>query len=640
MDFRQEVSSNGMVKTRERQQEGQLSPPPGWSFRNEDIYEPRGENLIPDIKNEFFYDGCNFSAKISPTDFLPQMEGDDVREPYLDAVDVPKPEWQVLWRNPDCWDEFPEPSPLPEPEIEPEFLSIPVPPCDPNSNIPCVIDMEFGYWIKASIQWQREPWSGRLVPIGTFSPAFTAYAGNYKKAVENRGGLLFTVDASWTVYNNDDARYPDGRRIHPNFQEWENEGFDPNVGSVSNNILTFQRGQIVDAITLEGIQGEPPVGSYTGNGERQTGYQISRFSCGITYRCSDIVEGKVTIRKPKIYFSSGTRTFFDEYGNFSFEELPGRLYSDFPWTVVSNSCDPRPPVQPPPPPPRRRFPPPKDCCMCCPRIDTSANDRLLRLILQRIGTPTGVFIYDENPGKKGAQSTERKPQTLFAAAKLATERVELNSRITGIAAFPVEVPDTVVQPYKDGIFAKVFDFIDGNKVRKLNSVAEFIAWQAEQDSATTGQFHQVIEIDSPKGKTPIVLPNIASTLREIILLLTQMARNSSIDMDANIRTLVETADIKTQLAKVLATVVDIQDYLDYPTNEVTTQVPVAINIPSPDKQKGWTDKQENFDSLMRNSYENITYHDWTGEMSMQDMLSDILNVMAMLKAIIYQRTDV
>ncbi|AFZ01633.1 hypothetical protein [Calothrix sp. PCC 6303] len=281
-------------------------------------------------------------------------------------------------------------------------------------------------------------------------------------------------------------------------------------------------------------------------------------------------------------------------------------------------------------------PPPDMSCNCCPNIQQ--NDELLRLILKRIGTPVSVQIFDENLEREGSQQATKTPETLFKASKLAVERTEISNRLIGIENFPVKVPDTMIEPFKEGIFENIFGFFEGEKERSLKSVTELIAWMAEQDSAVLGQFHQVVEFeqdfdgDGNIQKETVVLPNVAETLKEVILLLVQLANNEGTKVHALAKILIEISNIKANLFKTMNTVVDIQDYLDYPTLTKTVEVPLAVDL-TLDKET------QDFVDFFKESKGKITYEDWDGTNSLHDNMLDLMQMATMLRAILYQRTE-
>ncbi|RAM49470.1 MAG: hypothetical protein C6Y22_22205 [Hapalosiphonaceae cyanobacterium JJU2] len=316
------------------------------------------------------------------------------------------------------------------------------------------------------------------------------------------------------------------------------------------------------------------------------------------------------------------------------------------WTTFS-SCG-EFPLNPPPP-----SPPEKCKCMCCPGQNN--NDQLLRLILKRIGTPKTVEIFDEDLDRKGTQKAKKTPQDLNTFLQLTLQRIEIANRIIGIASFPVTVPDTVIEPYKQGIFGEIFKFINGNKKRKINSLTELTAWLAEQDSAVLGQFHQVIQFTDEDGeKQSIVLPNVAETLKEITLIVAQMAKQNNAQTNAIFRALSEISATKVQAVRAATIAEDIQDYLDYPTQKKVVEVDVMANFPDAISDKPVDDdvygidlfpdaefaaQVEDYQKFLSNGKASMIYEDWTGENSLHDQLLDALQVLAMMRAVLYARTD-
>lgn len=319
----------------------------------------------------------------------------------------------------------------------------------------------------------------------------------------------------------------------------------------------------------------------------------------------------------------------------------------------------------------RRPPPPldkKDCCneMCCP--DNSNLEALLKLILKRIGSPTQVTIFDEDMDREGTQKAKKKPENLNEYLKLAVERVEITNRLVGIENYPVTVPETLIDPYQEGEFKGIFDFIPKNKERKCKTLTEVLLWQAEQDNAVLGQFHQVIQQETGNfdedGNAEIqtaVIPNVAEALKELLLLSTQQARQSGVLVEAMFRALTEITATRTAAAKAMTVAVDIQDWLDYPTDNKVEEFKTSINIPGMQplrgkQPEGTTDEfgyendgatqrglrendPEDYQSFLQDGISRFAYEDWTGQSSLHDQMLDLLQIAAMLRAILYQRTD-
>ncbi len=306
----------------------------------------------------------------------------------------------------------------------------------------------------------------------------------------------------------------------------------------------------------------------------------------------------------------------------------------FAFDFAPPACNPSSYRETPPPPPAcnpssyRETPPPpkKECCpmACCPPQDNSNLEALLRLLLKRVGVPQQVTIFDEDLDRKGAQKANKTPQSLNEYLKLAVERVEIANRIMGIENFPVTVPDTMIDPHKDGVFAKVFGFIDGNKKRKITTITEFIAWMSEQDSAVLGEFHQVIETEidekDAKGKpkrATIVLPNVAESLKEIVLLTAQMAKQNNIQTELIFKIAAETVATRAVATKGTAISQDIQDYLDYPTKTKTGKFPTTVSLPKLSTNKDGipiaTGSTENPKNFLKPGEVQYTFDDWTGD---------------------------
>ena len=304
------------------------------------------------------------------------------------------------------------------------------------------------------------------------------------------------------------------------------------------------------------------------------------------------------------------------------------------------ACRYPPEILPPPPPP-----PPMSCCP-----NTQETDQMLRLILKRIGEPKEVVIFDEDLARKGAQKAKKKPESLNEYLQLAVERTEIISRIVGIENFPITVPDTMIEPHKEGIFGKIFGFIDGKKKRKINTIAELITWMSEQDSAVLGQFHQVIDFETggkdKKGKAEkatVVLPNVAETLKEIIILTSQMALQNNVQTELIFKIASEVVAARAAAHKSAVIAADIQDYLDYPTETKSAEITTNVNFPRVTQNKKGqfevTSANEDYKEFLKAGSVKFSYDDWTGDTSLRDQLMDLLQVASALRASMMQRID-
>ncbi|WP_375470987.1 hypothetical protein [uncultured Nostoc sp.] len=297
------------------------------------------------------------------------------------------------------------------------------------------------------------------------------------------------------------------------------------------------------------------------------------------------------------------------------------------------------PPQPPPPPKGKEC----NCMNCCPNVSNLEN--LLKIIIERIGEPQKVTIFDEDLDRKGAQKSDKTPESLNEYLNLVIQRIEIANRIIGIENFPVTVPETMIEPFKEGLFAKVFNFIDGNKKRKITSIAEFIAWMSEQDSAVLGEFHQVIEYQTEDKKSSnIVLPNVAESLKEIVLLSAQMAKQNNIQTELIFKIAAEIVATRASAARTGKIAEDIQDYLDYPTQTKTAKIPTTVSLPQITTNKEGkpvaTASTENYKKFLQSGEIKYTYDDWTGDNSLHDQMLDLLQLASMLRAIYFQKSEI
>jgi hypothetical protein len=286
---------------------------------------------------------------------------------------------------------------------------------------------------------------------------------------------------------------------------------------------------------------------------------------------------------------------------------------------------------PPPEPPGKLPPPPPPPMSCCPNV--RENDQLLKLILQRIGTPLNVQIRDFDETTKGYQPKTENQETLFKAAKIATDRVEVTNDIIGISEYPITAPLSIVEDYKD-IFPEGFDlysdlFADADLPIQLSNLTQFINWQVEQESAVMGGWQQIISFEKDGKKDIVRLMNVAETLKELIIIQVGQNRDNSLIVDMCTRMLTELIQIKANVIKANYVVEDIQDYLDYPTNQKSADFPITITTPEEGKD---LIENESVDRFLKPSTMKIVYDDWTGTYSLHEKLLDILQSAAIIRA--------
>lgn len=288
-----------------------------------------------------------------------------------------------------------------------------------------------------------------------------------------------------------------------------------------------------------------------------------------------------------------------------------------------------------PPPP----PPPPDCCKdmaCCPQPKSQPIDNSLLLqILDKLGKlekaigvfPANATVFDINESAQGAQTQTITVGSLSQAFQRTIERIEKISKIIGIDDFPIEVPDTLVEPANKGILGSIFTFLFGTKTRKINNLTGFMAWQLEQDSAILGKWHQEIfvqDTDATKkgnqSKT-MVVPDISSALKEILLLQISAIKILGLINDVSIKNIVETSGTKLLAAEIASRTIDIQQFLDYPTTEKIEEVGIQITPPPANGSKV---EQNDLYKILQSSKAKYKFDDWTGEHSFHDMMIDLL----------------
>lgn len=293
----------------------------------------------------------------------------------------------------------------------------------------------------------------------------------------------------------------------------------------------------------------------------------------------------------------------------------------------------------------KKFPPPPDqrkkkrCCMqCCSGGNQIANKqiqdnaeilRLLRKIDKNIGVfPLITEIFDNDDSKVGIQKKKVSVTSLAGAARLALAEIQRTLKAIGIDHFPIYSPSSVIQDESNGLLGDLGDLKNKLFKQKIDSLAEFLVWRAKNDNEIFGTWQEVIEIQDSdpnvKGNQPkrVVLPNIAKALREIVLLLSVLIKSQGFSLDANLKMYIDVANTKVSVAAIEAIIRDIQDYLDYPTNTKTIDVPLGISIP---KDNDPTDDKEDVERFLRSSVVKAMFDDWTGEGSIHDMLLTLLD---------------
>lgn len=325
--------------------------------------------------------------------------------------------------------------------------------------------------------------------------------------------------------------------------------------------------------------------------------------------------------------------------------------------VVKTDCSKARDTSKLPPPPKRD----KDCCMACCNSPSQDNTLLKEILAQikkankAIGSdkfPVQATIFDENEDKQEAQSKVIKLTDIAGSITKIIDRNEKISKIIGIDTFPLELPESIIVNPEKNIIQKALDFLNPFKNVKINSVMELLVWNIKQQSAVFGQWGQVIQVESTEVKEKnvdgkitkeehtkteeVVLPNMAQTMKEQILLQTQLMKNTGLTMDMIVKLMIELAQAKLIIAETVKRVEDIQQYMDYPTQERTVEVPLQINFPNVNDPQ---DKQNDLFELLKEGKAKIVFDDWTGEHSQDEKFLDLLQAAKTIMGVYYSKTD-
>lgn len=328
-------------------------------------------------------------------------------------------------------------------------------------------------------------------------------------------------------------------------------------------------------------------------------------------------------------FVIDTKTFFNAGQTiYTLKEEYEIAYISFP-----NSDD-----YPPPPDQKRK----RDCCMqCCSGGNQAANKqaqdnaeilRLLREIKKNIGNfPYNVQLFDSDDNKVGIQKKTVPIKTVAEGGKLAITELQRTLKAIGIDHFPIYSPSSIIEDESNGLLGDLGDLKNKVFKQKIESLAEFLVWRSKNDNEIFGTWQEVIEVQDSdpnvKGNQPkrVVLPNMAKSFKEIILLLSVLIKSQGFSMDALLKLYIDVANTKVSASVSEAILRDIQDYLDYPTNTTTLDVPLGISIP---KDNDPTDDREDVERFLRNSTIKAMFDDWDGNGSLHDMMLTLLDAAA------------
>lgn len=287
------------------------------------------------------------------------------------------------------------------------------------------------------------------------------------------------------------------------------------------------------------------------------------------------------------------------------------------------------------------LPDPRDCCMqCCSSSSPQQqnNDDLLKKIyalLQQVDknlghAPIRVSIFDQNENAQEAQSTTLSLGSVVETLPKIVERIEKVSKIIGIDALPLTVPETISDPINDNILEAVWDWLTPDATRKINNLFEWNVWMLEQFSSVMGHWQQEISVEDTDALKPgdqgvpseggttkkkIVLTDIATTLKEQTMLQLQLYKTLGLTLDVCLKTLTEGSSNAQQIAAIKAEINEIIDFLDYPTDDGYVDCPVQITVPGVDVSQ---EEQNDLAKFLKPTHSKVKYQNWSGKESLRD----------------------
>jgi len=243
----------------------------------------------------------------------------------------------------------------------------------------------------------------------------------------------------------------------------------------------------------------------------------------------------------------------------------------------------------------------------------------LNKIIELIGEPVDIKIFDETAEERERQQAVKKPLTIFDGLKLATERTEVVSQTIGIQLFPMYIKP-VIDPNDDDdtdrdLMTQIFDvlevtdifewamapqenwnrltglgedavnaakrFLEQFKVNKVNNIAELIKHQMENAHLSGGDdgFPAIVEADEIDADEDIVCEDASEAAEELITITAGIANMSGKNMDLVLKLLAETTHSKYIAAQALDEIKSIRGFLGFPTKTEIIKIPTTISIP-------------------------------------------------------------
>lgn len=241
------------------------------------------------------------------------------------------------------------------------------------------------------------------------------------------------------------------------------------------------------------------------------------------------------------------------------------------------------------------LPPPKEkCCMkCCPPPD----DTLTKLLLKEV-------------------------------IKL-SEKVKKLSDVVGVDEYPAELPSSLISK-DEGFLGNLIP----NAPKKIPNLTQFLAWYVERFDEIMGQWEIPIEVkdsDPTKpGDQPVgfKLPNMAEAIAEMFGLMLQTSVNSQILVNMNTRATLEIGQNKQQIFKTYMLALAIADHMGFDYKEVKHKLPMLFNI-----------NEEELDKLLKESELEVTAVEYTDSADLKAVSAELLQAAAIIRAVHFRKFD-
>lgn len=285
---------------------------------------------------------------------------------------------------------------------------------------------------------------------------------------------------------------------------------------------------------------------------------------------------------------------------------------------------------PPPPPPKKR------CCMgCCP--STQNNDQLLQILLAKVKEldnkvgkfPMQVPIYDKDETEQNVQPVTLSVGSLADAVKLATIRIEVANKLIGIEEYPASLPASLISKDEGWL---------GNLIPNPNvsvpNLTRLFSWYIERFDELMGQFEIPIEVkdaDPTKpGDQPVgfKLPNVAEAIAELFGLVLQTSINSETLVNMLTRNLIETGQDKQQNFKSFMMLQALVEYMGFEHKEHKIKMPMLF---TPGKEK--------LEELLTETEIDVAVTEYNDKIDLRGNLNDLLQAAAIIRAVHWRKLD-